>query len=171
MNEQTQKALDWMREVVGQAFTEAQNGDTTLLNKLGFYPSMQYYINNVHGRSEATFTQWANWHPQHLREVVALYEVYQREQEVAAAAERVGTLEAKMNELTEQLKVLLEAQTPAEKPASKKRGRPRKIAEAEAVTEEEPDEDEAEKPEDDAEQGQEKPEASADQAEEPEAES
>ncbi|MFA4973842.1 MAG: hypothetical protein WC683_14615 [bacterium] len=171
MNEQTQKALDWMREVVGQAFTEAQNGDTTLLNKLGFYPSTQYYINNVHGRSEATFTQWANWHPQHLREVVALYEVYQREQEVAAAAERVGTLEAKMNELTEQLKVLLEAQTPAEKPASKKRGRPRKIAEAEAVTEEEPDEDEAEKPEDDAEQGQEKPEASADQAEEPEAES
>lgn len=151
MNEQTQKALDWMREVVGQAFTEAQNGDTTLLNKLGFYPSTQYYINNVHGRSEATFTQWANWHPQHLREVVALYEVYQREQEVAAAAERVGTLEAKMNELTEQLKVLLEAQTPAEKPASKKRGRPRKIAEAEAVTEEEPDEDEAEKPEDDAE--------------------
>lgn len=171
MNEQTQKALDWMREVVGQAFTEAQNGDTTLLNKLGFYPSTQYYINNVHGRSEATFTQWANWHPQHLREVVALYEVYQREQEVAAAAERVGTLEAKMNELTEQLKVLLEAQTPAEKPASKKRGRPRKVAEAEAVTEEEPDEDEAEKPEDDAEQGQEKPEASADQAEEPEAES
>lgn len=171
MNEQTQKALDWMREVVGQAFTEAQNGDTTLLNKLGFYPSMQYYINNVHGRSEATFTQWANWHPQHLREVVALYEVYQREQEVAAAAERVGTLEAKMNELTEQLKALLEAQTPAEKPASKKRGRPRKVAEAEAVTEEEPDEDEAEKPEDDAEQGQEKPEASADQAEEPEAES
>lgn len=171
MNEQTQKALDWMREVVGQAFTEAQNGDTTLLNKLGFYPSTQYYINNVHGRSEATFTQWANWHPQHLREVVALYEVYQREQEVAAAAERVGTLEAKMNELTEQLKVLLEAQTPAEKPASKKRGRPRKIAEAEAVTEEEPDEDEAEKPEDDAEQGQEKPEASADQAEKPEAES
>lgn len=164
MNEQTQKALDWMREVVGQAFTEAQNGDTTLLNKLGFYPSMQYYINNVHGRSEATFTQWANWHPQHLREVVALYEVYQREQEVAAAAERVGTLEAKMNELTEQLKALLEAQTPAEKPASKKRGRPRKVAEAEAVTEEEPDED-------DAEQGQEKPEASADQAEEPEAES
>ena len=171
MNEQTQKALDWMREVVGQAFTEAQNGDTTLLNKLGFYPSTQYYINNVHGRSEATFTQWANWHPQHLREVVALYEAYQREQEVAAAAERVGTLEAKMNELTEQLKVLLEAQTPAEKPASKKRGRPRKVAEAEAVTEEEPDEDEAEKPEDDAEQGQEKPEASADQAEEPEAES
>ena len=164
MNEQTQKALDWMREVVGQAFTEAQNGDTTLLNKLGFYPSMQYYINNVHGRSEATFTQWANWHPQHLREVVALYEVYQREQEVAAAAERVGTLEAKMNELTEQLKALLEAQTPAEKPAPKKRGRPRKVAEAEAVAEEEPDED-------DAEQGQEKPEASADQAEEPEAES
>lgn len=164
MNEQTQKALDWMREVVGQAFTEAQNGDTTLLNKLGFYPSTQYYINNVHGRSEATFTQWANWHPQHLREVVALYEAYQREQEVAAAAERVGTLEAKMNELTEQLKVLLEAQTPAEKPAPKKRGRPRKVAEAEAVAEEEPDED-------DAEQGQEKPEASADQAEEPEAES
>ena len=164
MNEQTQKALDWMREVVGQAFTEAQNGDTTLLNKLGFYPSTQYYINNVHGRSEATFTQWANWHPQHLREVVALYEVYQREQEVAAAAERVGTLEAKMNELTEQLKALLEAQTPAEKPAPKKRGRPRKVAEAEAVAEEEPDED-------DAEQGQEKPEASADQAEEPEAES
>jgi len=164
MNEQTQKALDWMREVVGQAFTEAQNGDTTLLNKLGFYPSTQYYINNVHGRSEATFTQWANWHPQHLREVVALYEVYQREQEVAAAAERVGTLEAKMNELTEQLKVLLEAQTPAEKPAPKKRGRPRKVAEAEAVAEEEPDED-------DAEQGQEEPEASADQAEEPEAES
>jgi hypothetical protein len=95
---------------------------------------------------------------------VALYEVYQREQEVAAAAERVGTLEAKMNELTEQLKVLLEAQTPAEKPAPKKRGRPRKVAEAEAVAEEEPDED-------DAEQGQEKPEASADQAEEPEAES
>jgi len=164
MNEQTQKALDWMREVVGQAFTEAQNGDTTLLNKLGFYPSTQYYINNVHGRSEATFTQWANWHPQHLREVVALYEVYQREQEVAAAAERVGTLEAKMNELTEQLKALLEAQTPAEKPAPKKRGRPRKVAEAEAVAEEEPDED-------DAEQGQEEPEASADQAEEPEAES
>lgn len=164
MNEQTQKALDWMREVVGQAFAEAQNGDTTLLNKLGFYPSTQYYINNVHGRSEATFTQWANWHPQHLREVVALYEVYQREQEVAAAAERVGTLEAKMNELTEQLKALLEAQTPAEKPAPKKRGRPRKVAEAEAVAEEEPDED-------DAEQGQEKPEASADQAEEPEAES
>jgi len=164
MNEQTQKALDWMREVVGQAFTEAQNGDTTLLNKLGFYPSTQYYINNVHGRSEATFTQWANWHPQHLREVVALYEAYQREQEVAAAAERVGTLEAKMNELTEQLKVLLEAQTPAEKPAPKKRGRPRKVAEAEAVAEEEPDED-------DAEQGQEEPEASADQAEEPEAES
>ena len=162
MNEQTQKALDWMREVVGQAFTEAQNGDTTLLNKLGFYPSTQYYINNVHGRSEATFTQWANWHPQHLREVVALYEAYQREQEVAAAAERVGTLEAKMNELTEQLKALLEAQTPAEKPAPKKRGRPRKVAEAEAVAEEEPDED-------DAEQGQEKPEASADQAEEPEA--
>ncbi len=164
MNEQTQKALDWMREVVGQAFAEAQNGDTTLLNKLGFYPSMQYYVNNVHGRSEATFTQWANWHPQHLREVVALYEAYQREQEVAAAAERVGTLEAKMNELTEQLKALLEAQTPAEKPAPKKRGRPRKVAEAEAVAEEEPDED-------DAEQGQEKPEASADQAEEPEAES
>lgn len=164
MNEQTQKALDWMREVVGQAFTEAQNGDTTLLNKLGFYPSMQYYINNVHGRSEATFTQWANWHPQHLREVVALYEVYQREQEVAAAAERVGTLEAKLNDLTEQLKALLEAQTPAEKPAPKKRGRPRKVAEAEAVAEEEPDED-------DAEQGQEEPEASADQAEEPEAES
>lgn len=164
MNEQTQKALDWMREVVGQAFTEAQNGDTTLLNKLGFYPSTQYYINNVHGRSEATFAQWLHWHPQHLREVVALYEVYQREQEVAAAAERVGTLEAKMNELTEQLKALLEAQTPAEKPAPKKRGRPRKVAEAEAVAEEEPDED-------DAEQGQEKPEASADQAEEPEAES
>lgn len=164
MNEQTQKALDWMREVVGQAFTEAQNGDTTLLNKLGFYPSMQYYINNVHGRSEATFTQWANWHPQHLREVVALYEVYQREQEVAAATERVGTLEAKLNDLTEQLKALLEAQTPAEKPAPKKRGRPRKVAEAEAVAEEEPDED-------DAEQGQEEPEASADQAEEPEAES
>ena len=164
MNEQTQKALDWMREVVGQAFTEAQNGDTTLLNKLGFYPGTQYYINNVHGRSEATFTQWAKWHPQHLREVVALYEVYQREQEVAAAAERVGTLEAKMNELTEQLKALLEAQTPAEKPAPKKRGRPRKVAEAEAVAEEEPDED-------DAEQGQEEPEASADQAEEPEAES
>jgi len=164
MNEQTQKALDWMREVVGQAFTEAQNGDTTLLNKLGFYPSTQYYINNVHGRSEATFTQWLHWHPQHLREVVALYEVYQREQEVAAAAERVGTLEAKMNELTEQLKALLEAQTPAEKPAPKKRGRPRKVAEAEAVAEEEPDED-------DAEQGQEEPEASADQAEEPEAES
>ena len=164
MNEQTQKALDWMREVVGQAFTEAQNGDTTLLNKLGFYPSTQYYINNVHGRSEATFAQWLHWHPQHLREVVALYEVYQREQEVAAAAERVGTLEAKMNELTEQLKVLLEAQTPAEKPAPKKRGRPRKVAAAEAVAEEEPDED-------DAEQGQEEPEASADQAEEPEAES
>ena len=164
MNEQTQKALDWMREVVGQAFTEAQNGDTTLLNKLGFYPSTQYYINNVHGRSEATFAQWLHWHPQHLREVVALYEVYQREQEVAAAAERVGTLEAKMNELTEQLKALLEAQTPAEKPAPKKRGRPRKVAEAEAVAEEEPDED-------DAEQGQEEPEASADQAEEPEAES
>ncbi len=164
MNEQTQKSLDWMREVVGQAFTEAQNGDTTLLNKLGFYPSMQYYVNNVHGRSEATFAQWLHWHPQHLREVVALYEVYQREQEVAAAAERVGTLEAKMNELTEQLKALLEAQTPAEKPAPKKRGRPRKVAEAEAVAEEEPDED-------DAEQGQEKPEASADQAEEPEAES
>ena len=164
MNEQTQKALDWMREVVGQAFTEAQNGDTTLLNKLGFYPSMQYYINNVHGRSEATFAQWLHWHPQHLREVVAQYEVYQREQEVAAAAERVGTLEAKMNELTEQLKALLEAQTPAEKPAPKKRGRPRKVAEAEAVAEEEPDED-------DAEQGQEEPEASADQAEEPEAES
>jgi len=164
MNEQTQKALDWMREVVGQAFTEAQNGDTTLLNKLGFYPSTQYYINNVHGRSEATFTQWANWHPQHLREVVALYEVYQREQEVAAATERVGTLEAKLNDLTEQLKALLEAQTPAEKPAPKKRGRPRKVAEAEAVAEEEPDED-------DAEQGQEEPEASADQAEEPEAES
>ena len=164
MNEQTQKALDCMREVVGQAFAEAQNGDTTLLNKLGFYPSMQYYVNNVHGRSEATFAQWLHWHPQHLREVVALYEVYQREQEVAAAAERVGTLEAKMNELTEQLKVLLEAQTPAEKPAPKKRGRPRKVAEAEAVAEEEPDED-------DAEQGQEEPEASADQAEEPEAES
>jgi len=164
MNEQTQKALDWMREVVGQAFAEAQNGDTTLLNKLGFYPSMQYYVNNVHGRSEATFAQWLHWHPQHLREVVALYEVYQREQEVVAAAERVGTLEAKMNELTEQLKVLLEAQTPAEKPAPKKRGRPRKVAEAEAVAEEEPDED-------DAEQGQEEPEASADQAEEPEAES
>lgn len=164
MNEQTQKALDWMREVVGQAFTEAQNGDTTLLNKLGFYPSMQYYINNVHGRSEATFAQWLHWHPQHLREVVALYEVYQREQEVAAAAERVGTLEAKLNDLTEQLKALLEAQTPAEKPAPKKRGRPRKVAEAEAVAEEEPDED-------DAEQGQEEPEASADQAEEPEAES
>jgi len=164
MNEQTQKALDWMREVVGQAFTEAQNGDTTLLNNLGFYPSTQYYINNVHVRSEATFAQWLHWHPQHLREVVALYEVYQREQEVAAAAERVGTLEAKMNDLTEQLKALLEAQTPAEKPAPKKRGRPRKVAEAEAVAEEEPDED-------DAEQGQEKPEASADQAEEPEAES
>lgn len=164
MNEQTQKALDWMREVVGQAFTEAQNGDTTLLNKLGFYPSMQYYINNVHGRSEATFAQWLHWHPQHLREVVALYEVYQREQEVAAATERVGTLEAKLNDLTEQLKALLEAQTPAEKPAPKKRGRPRKVAEAEAVAEEEPDED-------DAEQGQEEPEASADQAEEPEAES
>ena len=164
MNEQTQKALDWMREVVGQAFTEAQNGDTTLLNKLGFYPSMQYYVNNVHGRSEATFAQWLHWHPQHLREVVALYEVYQREQEVAAAAERVGTLEAKLNDLTEQLKALLEAQTPAEKPAPKKRGRPRKVAEAEAVAEEEPDED-------DAEQGQEEPEASADQAEEPEAES
>ena len=164
MNEQTQKALDWMREVVGQAFAEAQNGDTTLLNKLGFYPSMQYYVNNVHGRSEATFAQWLHWHPQHLREVVALYEVYQREQEVVAAAERVGTLEAKMNELTEQLKVLLEAQTPAEKPAPKKRGRPHKVAEAEAVAEEEPDED-------DAEQGQEEPEASADQAEEPEAES
>jgi hypothetical protein len=125
---------------------------------------MQYYVNNVHGRSEATFAQWLHWHPQHLREVVALYEVYQREQEVAAAAERVGTLEAKMNELTEQLKALLEAQTPAEKPAPKKRGRPRKVAEAEAVAEEEPDED-------DAEQGQEEPEASADQAEEPEAES
>ncbi|MCC7208373.1 MAG: hypothetical protein IT323_13780 [Anaerolineae bacterium] len=164
MNEQTQKALDWMREVVGQAFTEAQNGDTTLLNKLGFYPSMQYYVNNVHGRSEATFAQWLHWHPQHLREVVALYEVYQREQEVAAATERVGTLEAKLNDLTEQLKALLEAQTPAEKPAPKKRGRPRKVAEAEAVAEEEPDED-------DAEQGQEEPEASADQAEEPEAES
>lgn len=164
MNEQTQKALDWMREVVGQAFTEAQNGDTTLLNKLGFYPSTQYYINNVHGRSEATFAQWLHWHPQHLREVVALYEVYQREQEVAAATERVGTLEAKLNDLTEQLKALLEAQTPAEKPAPKKRGRPRKVAEAEAVAEEEPDED-------DAEQGQEEPEASADQAEEPEAES
>lgn len=164
MNEQTQKALDWMREVVGQAFAEAQNGDTTLLNKLGFYPSMQYYVNNVHGRSEATFAQWLHWHPQHLREVVALYEVYQREQEVAAATERVGTLEAKLNDLTEQLKALLEAQTPAEKPAPKKRGRPRKVAEAEAVAEEEPDED-------DAEQGQEEPEASADQAEEPEAES
>jgi len=170
MNEQTQKALDWMREVVGQAFAEAQNGDTTLLNKLGFYPSMQYYINNVHGRSEATFAQWLHWHPQHLREVVALYEVYQREQEVAAAAERVGTLEAKMNELTEQLKVLLEAQTPAEKPAPKKRGRPRKVAEAKAEDEPE-DEPEEEEAEDTAEQGQEKPEASADQAEEPEAES
>ena len=170
MNEQTQKALDWMREVVGQAFAEAQNGDTTLLNKLGFYPSTQYYINNVHGRSEATFAQWLHWHPQHLREVVALYEVYQREQEVAAAAERVGTLEAKMNELTEQLKVLLEAQTPAEKPAPKKRGRPRKVAEAKAEDEPE-DEPEEEEAEDTAEQGQEKPEASADQAEEPEAES
>jgi len=166
MSEQVEKALEWMREVVGQAFTEAQNGDTTLLNKLGFYPGLQYYINNVHGRPEITMTQWMHWHPQHVREIESLYESYLRQEEAAAHTARIATLEEKLATLVDQLKVLTEAQKPAPTPARK-----RKVAEAEAVAEEPEDEDAQDKEDDTAEQGQEEPEASADQAEEPEAES
>jgi hypothetical protein len=170
MNEHTEKALAWMREVVGQAFAEAQSGDTVLLNKLGFYPSLQYYINNVHGRGEIAEAQWQHWRPEHLREVQGLYDNYLHGEEAAAATTRIASLEEKMATLIEQLKALAESEQPAPKPAAKK-GRPRKVVEAEAVAEEEPEDDAEDEKEEDAEQGQEEPEASADQAEEPETES
>jgi len=152
MSEHTEKALAWMREVVQQAFVEAQAGDTTLLNKLGFYPSLQYYINNVHGRAEHIEAQWRHWYPQHIREVVGLYENYLRQVEAEAQATRLASLEEKLATLAEQIRTLTEAQQ------SKKRGRPRKAEVDENGAEEGPQEDTAE-------QGQEEPEASADQAE------
>ena len=167
MSEQADKALAWLKEVVNQAFTEAQNGDTGMLNRLGFYPGTQYYINNVHGKPEAVMTQWRQWYPQHIREVERLYDGYLREQEAAANTTRIASLEEKLTELLNQVKALTEVAKPEEPPA-KKRGRPRKVAEAEAEAEPE-DETAEDEAEDTAEQGQEKPEeASADQAEEPE---
>lgn len=163
ISENQQKALAWLEGVVNQALTEAQQGDAGLLNRLGFYPGAQYYINNVHGRPQAVLEQWTHWYPQHVREIERLYESYERERQITAQSEKIASLEEKLSYLAEQLRALLETKA-AETP--KATGRKRKASLAEADNQEAAQPAPAADEPESAEQGPEKQEASADQAEE-----
>jgi hypothetical protein len=163
ISENQQKALAWLEGVVSQALTEAQQGDAGLLNRLGFYPGAQYYINNVHGRPQAVLEQWLHWYPQHMREIERLYESYERERQLTAQAEKIASLEEKLSYLAEQLRTLLEAKT-TETPKAAGRKRKASLAEANGQETAQPA-PVADEPES-AEQGPEKQDASADQAEE-----
>lgn len=114
MSELTDKALEWLGEVVTLAFSEAQQGDTVRLNQLGYHPGAQYYINNVHGRLPAVMVQWKQYHPEHLRDVERLYEAYLQAEAQQAAAEKVAALENRVAELAAFVQKLTEAQAEPE---------------------------------------------------------
>lgn len=47
MTQERKSTLEWMGELVEQAYEEGHNYDMRLINKLGSYPSFSNYINNV----------------------------------------------------------------------------------------------------------------------------
>lgn len=118
--------LAWANELCAQALTEARAGDPSLANRLGANSSLKLFFDNVHGLKSVKADQFPAYYTGHFKEIARLHEDYLRDEQQAAAAQRVESLEAQMVELkalviaqAAELATLTESRKPDVKPAKK----------------------------------------------------
>lgn len=113
MNEQNQKTMTWLAETCEQALTEAQNGNTTLLNRLGKDASFAYYLNNVHSRKVISPEQFASQFPNQVKDLTNIREQYEMVIEQPKRDARLQAVEEGLNELKAMMAQFIESQKPA----------------------------------------------------------
>lgn len=90
----------FLEMVCGRALDEAQQGDLTLVNRLGQHPALAHYFDNVHTRKALSAADWAVQHPAYARAAARFAEAAEQETAepdvLAALTERVAALEAQM---------------------------------------------------------------------------
>lgn len=125
------KTKEWLESIATQAYEEARNGDTTLLNQLGGNPAIAHYINNVFGRKAMSWESWLSDYNPMARAANNLREAYEAD---AAKDARLNTVEQKLDKLTEAVMKLVESkedqtpaasvEAPAQKPTTKQKPTP-----------------------------------------------
>lgn len=138
--ENRKKALAWLEAVSTQALTEAQQGNTGLLNTItAKNPAIAYYINNVATRKVMSAEQYANQYPQYLEQVDQARREYEALESIDNHDERLNNIEAGLAELKTLLTEAIAAkETTSAKP---KRGRKAKVTEADSDPEEDAEND------------------------------
>ena len=144
MNDKMQKTMTWLAETCDAALLEAQNGDTSLLNRLGKNGSFAYYLNNVHTRKVMSPEQFVSQFPHLVKELNETREQYELVTSQPERDARLQVVEEGLTKLTSMVQQLLEAQKPAEivTEAAKPAKKGKKAEETEPVTEDETSEEE-----------------------------
>ena len=119
MNEKLQKTMTWLAETCNTALTEAQGGNTTLLNRLGKNGAFAYYLNNVHTRKVMSPDQFSTQFPHLVKELTEIREQYELVNEQPKRDARLQVVEEGLAELKTMLAALTESAKPAKKPAKK----------------------------------------------------
>jgi hypothetical protein len=108
------EVLDWADSLCKHALTEARNGNTAVVNRLGANTAMKIYFDNVHGTGVIKSHDFPFQYASRFKEISGLYEDYQRELATVEAVDKVATLESKLDNLAAMVQQLVEAQ---QKPA------------------------------------------------------
>jgi hypothetical protein len=108
------EVLDWADSLCKHALTEARNGNTAVVNRLGSNTAMKIYFDNVHGTGVIKSHDFPFQYASRFKEISGLYEDYQRELATVEAVDKVATLESKLDNLAAMVQQLVEAQ---QKPA------------------------------------------------------
>jgi len=127
--------LDWTIALCEQAMKEKNEGNITLLNRIGGNGGLQTFFSNAYSTHSVQYSQFNKLFPMQWKEIVSVYEAYQKEQLAEAAQiEKTNSIEERLGKLETLLTSFIESQKPAavEKPAKKGSKKPVVEAETEA---------------------------------------
>ena len=135
----TNSALQRTIALCEQAVNEKNAGNPSLLKRIGSNSGLQVFFSNAFSTHSVQYSQFNKQFPTYWAEIVGFWEAYDREQEIAeAAAEKVDSIESRLEKLETLLTSFIESQKPApvadEKPAKKAAKKAAKVEED--VTEE-----------------------------------
>lgn len=137
-----QKAtLVFLHDLSEAALTAARSGDVMLANRLGANIAFQHYFNNVHTIPTMRPEVWASNFPQYMAEADRIRVAHDASEQQEA---RMSAIEAQLAKIAEAVAAMTEVQT-----VKPKRGK--KIVEAEAEAEVEPEADDVPPVEDESE--------------------
>jgi len=114
------EVLAWVKELGQQAFTEARNGNTAMLNRVGVNSALKMFLDNVVGTGNIMAESFPAFYPIQWAEIVRLHEEYKRDEKVTESVDKVAELESRFVKFEETVLAELRKLTESAEPAAKK---------------------------------------------------